>query len=196
MRSDVIFNNLYLGTCLRFGWCLNVIMILLLGDTSLIVWIWSNCGYGWLVDYTFDVVNIVWFPYLTCIGCYTEAYSILVEIYRYSSIRMTISAYDDRYRVDSMIFIMIPQWTPSWAIRSGSYFPILLQFFNWVILGCIDSHTIVSVEFTSNFLDIPIELYLSQWHMCSHSDISNRVFFLADDSLFLIGHPRALFFSH
>ena len=139
MGSDAIFNSLYLGRCLTFGWCLNVTMLFLLRDTSLIVWIWSNCGYGWLVDYTFDVVNTVWFPYLTCIKCYTRAYSILVEIYRYSSICMTISAYDDRCQVDSMIFIMIPQSSPSWAIRSSSYFPILLRFFNGVILGCIDS---------------------------------------------------------
>ena len=45
MRLDVIFKNLYLDRRLRFGWYLDVIMLFLLGDTSLMfdsiqLWIW------------------------------------------------------------------------------------------------------------------------------------------------------------
>ena len=35
MRLDVIFKNLYLDRRLRFGWYLDVIMLFLLGDASL-----------------------------------------------------------------------------------------------------------------------------------------------------------------
>ena len=36
MGSDVILDNPYLDRCLRFGWYLDVIMLFLLGDASLI----------------------------------------------------------------------------------------------------------------------------------------------------------------
>ena len=35
MGLDVVFDNPYLDKCLRFGWYLDVIMLFLLGDASL-----------------------------------------------------------------------------------------------------------------------------------------------------------------
>ena len=35
MGSDVVFDNLYLDRCLRSGWCLDIVMLLLLGVASL-----------------------------------------------------------------------------------------------------------------------------------------------------------------
>ena len=65
--------------------------------------------------------------------------------------------------------IMIPQWSFSWAIQLDLYFQILSRFCDGVISGRIDSHTFVLVEYMSDFLDIPIGVFLSQWPMCSRS---------------------------
>ena len=62
MGSDVIFDNPYLDKCLRFGWYLDVIMLLLLGYASLMFGSNSVVDMDdW--DYIFDDgwFDVVWF---------------------------------------------------------------------------------------------------------------------------------------
>ena len=71
MRSDVVFDSPYLDRYLRFGWYLDIIMLLLLGDASL------KFGPDLVVhmddrDYTFDDkwFKVIWFsdlPYIYAI---------------------------------------------------------------------------------------------------------------------------------
>ena len=75
MGSDVVFDNLYFDRCLRFGWYLDVIMLFLLGDASLMF------GPNSIVDmddwdYIFDDgwSNVVWFFNLPYIWCHIGAY--------------------------------------------------------------------------------------------------------------------------
>ena len=85
MGSNVIFYNPYLDRCLRFSWYLDIVMILLLGDASLMFGFdsamdlddWNHTlDSGW-----FDVVRFSDLPH---IRCHTGAYSVSVEIYRSS----------------------------------------------------------------------------------------------------------------
>ena len=90
-------------------WYLDVIMFLPLGDASLIFGSNSVVDMDdW--DYTFDDVwSDVWFSDLPHIRCHIGAYSVLVEIYRFSLIRMIIPTYE--IHVKLMIcfcFIVIP----------------------------------------------------------------------------------------
>ena len=95
MESNVVFDNPYLDRCLRFGWYLDIIMLFLLGNTSLtfrpnpVV----NLDY-W--DHTLDNgwFGVTWFHDLLHIWCHTRAYSVSVEIYGSSWSRMIISTYE------------------------------------------------------------------------------------------------------
>ena len=70
---------------------------------------------------------------------------LLVKIYIHSLIYMIFLTYE--MHVELMVhcyFIMIPQWSLSWAIHSDLHFSILTRFSNGIISGCIDFHTIAS----------------------------------------------------
>ena len=75
MGSDVAFDSPYLDRYLRFGWYLDIIMLLLLGDASLMF------GPDSVVDiddqdFTYDDewFDVVRFFDLPCIWCHTGAY--------------------------------------------------------------------------------------------------------------------------
>ena len=75
MESDVVFDNPYLDRYLGFGWYLDIIMLLFLGNVSLMF------GPNLVVDmddwdYTFDDEwsDVVWFFDLPYIWCHTGAY--------------------------------------------------------------------------------------------------------------------------
>ena len=53
MRSGIIFYSFYLGRCLRSGWYLDILMLLLLGDTTLMFRFVSAVDLGYW-DHTFD----------------------------------------------------------------------------------------------------------------------------------------------
>ena len=110
MVSDVIFDNLYLDRCLRFGRYLDVIMFFLLGDTLLMF------GSNSIVDmedwdYTFNVDDSMLFdfPIYRTSDVILGHISFLVEIYRSSWIHMILITYE--MHVKLMVhcyFIMIP----------------------------------------------------------------------------------------
>ena len=94
MRSDVIFNSPYLDRCLRFGWYLDIIMLLLLGDIPMIY------GPDLVVDMddwdcTFDDgwSDVCFFIYHTSDAIIGHI-SLSVEIYRSSWSYMIISTYE------------------------------------------------------------------------------------------------------
>ena len=75
------------------------------------------------------------------------------------------------------------------VILGHIFFSILTLFFDGVILGRIDSHTIVLVEHMLNFLDILIGVFSSHPPTCSHSS-SLVEYFLAKDKLTHFHHPQ------
>ena len=124
MRSDVIFDSPYLDRCLRFGWYLDIIMLLLLGDVSLMF------GPDSVVhmddrDYPFDDrwLDVTCFFDLSHIWCPIGVYSISDEIYRSSWSCMLISTYEvyTEKRTCSLYY-HIPQWSLSWATQPDPYF--------------------------------------------------------------------------
>ena len=111
MGSYVIFDNPYLDRCLRFGWYLDIIMLLLMGDTFLMF------GPSLVVDMddwdcTFDDgwSDVVWFFDLPYIWCDTRAY------FRFSwDLYTSIDLHDhthlrDTHRDDDLIVIL--SWSP------------------------------------------------------------------------------------
>ena len=65
MGLDVIFENLYLDKRLRFGWYLDLIMLFILGDASLMFGLDSSVDMDdW--DHTFNDgwFDVVWFSNL------------------------------------------------------------------------------------------------------------------------------------
>ena len=79
MGSDVIFDNLYLDRCLRSGWYLDVVMLLLLGVASLmfrsdsvVFGLPGSCVWWWMIWWHL----IFW---LSHIRCHTRAYSVSGE---------------------------------------------------------------------------------------------------------------------
>ena len=121
--------------------------------------------------------------------------SLLVEIYRSSWICMILLTY--KMHVELMVhcyFIMISQWSLSWAIHSNLHFSILTRFSDGVISECIDFHTIVSSWHMSDFLDILIGVFLSQSPTCSR--LSSLVgYFWADDRLTHFHNPSRVSLS-
>ena len=75
MRSDVVFDSPYLDRCLRFGWYLDIIMLLLLRDASLTFEPDSVMDMD-DQDCTFDDgwFDVVWFIDLPYIWFHTGAY--------------------------------------------------------------------------------------------------------------------------
>ena len=70
MRSDVIFDSLYLGRCLRFDWYLDVIMFSLLGEVFFMFRSDLDVTLGhtpsllrWSIFHWFDSLILSWFPY-------------------------------------------------------------------------------------------------------------------------------------
>ena len=114
MGSDVVFDSPYLDRYLKFGWYLDIILLLLLGDTSLMFgpdsvvdmddW---DCTFddGWS-----DVVRFFDLPY---VRCHTGAYfrsdwdlQVFMELHAYPHLRDT--------RRDDDLFIIL-SWYPSGA---------------------------------------------------------------------------------
>ena len=89
---------------------------------------------------------------------------------------------------DSMLS-NFPIYHTSDVILGHIFFSILTLLFDGVILGLIDSHTIVLVEHMLNFLDILIGVFSSQPPTCSHSS-SLVEYFLANDKLTNFHHPQ------
>ena len=104
MGSDVVLNNPYLDNYLGFGWYLNIIMLLLLGDAPLI------CGSDSAVDmddwdYTFDYewFDVVWFSNLSHILCHTRAYFLFGwDLYIFTGSHEPHHL-RDAYRVDDLL---------------------------------------------------------------------------------------------
>ena len=68
MELDVVFNSPYLDKCLRFGWYLDILMLLLLGDVFFMFGPDSIVDMDYW-DYTFDDgwSDVIWFfdlPYI------------------------------------------------------------------------------------------------------------------------------------
>ena len=74
MRSDVIFDSLYLGWCLGFGRYIDVVMFLLLGDASLMLGgdLVMDVDGCFILRMIFDAIQIF---ILLCINYLTGAYS-------------------------------------------------------------------------------------------------------------------------
>ena len=82
MRSDAIFNSLYLGWCLGFDWDVEIVLFLLLGNTYLmlggdLVMGVDNC---FILRMIFDVV---WLPILQWINYHIGVHSF-IEITSFS----------------------------------------------------------------------------------------------------------------
>ena len=124
MGSDVVFDSPYLDRYLRFGWYLDIIMLLLLGDTSLTFGLDSVVDLDdW--DYTFDdgwfeVIRFSDLPYIYAILGHI---SLSVEIFRSSWSHMILTTHGTH---DELIvycyLVVIPRWSLSWAIQLGSHF--------------------------------------------------------------------------
>ena len=124
MGLNVVFDNLYLDRCLRSGWYLDIIMLLLLEVTSLMfrsdstvfglpgswAWWWMIwCHLIFLIYHIFDVIlgHIL----------FRVRSKIFTELYACPHLRDV--CWDDwlvRY------FMMIPQWSLCGAIHPGPHF--------------------------------------------------------------------------
>ena len=71
------------------------------------VWIWFSCGYGWLglIHLIMDDLMSFDFRIYRTIWCHTRAYSVLVEIYRFSLIHIIIPNYD--MHVELMVYFLL-----------------------------------------------------------------------------------------
>ena len=142
MGSNVIFDNPYLDRCLRFGWYLDIIMLLLLGDVSLMfgpiqLRIWMT-GIAHLM---MDDPMLSNFSIYQTFDAALGHISVLVEICRSPLICMIILSYE--IHIELMIcfhFVLILQWSLSWVIQSGPHFLIfrcpLASSFKRLLLMC------------------------------------------------------------
>ena len=124
MGPDVVFDNPYLDKYLRFGWYLDITMLIFLGDTSLTfrpdsVVDLDDWGYtfddGW-----FEVIQFFDLPYIYAI---LRHISVSIEIYRSSWSHMILTTHEMHVKLIVYCYlIMIPYWSLSWAIKSRSHF--------------------------------------------------------------------------
>ena len=133
MELDVVFNSPYLDKCLRFGWYLDIIMLPLLGDTSL------TFGPNSVVDVDdWDCIfddgwpDVVWFFDLPYILCHTRAYSLSIEIYRSSWSCMFIPTY--KIHVKTMIYLLSYYDLLGESLLSHSVRPILFRCLDVIML--------------------------------------------------------------
>ena len=132
MELDVVFNSPYLDKCLRFGWYLDIIMLPLLGDTSL------TFGPNSVVDVDdWDCIfddgwpDVVWFFDLPYILCHTRAYSLSIEIYRSSWSCMFITTYEIHVETICLLSYHDP---PVESLLSHSVRPILFRRLDVIML--------------------------------------------------------------
>ena len=125
MRSDVVFDSPYLDRYLRFGWYLDIIMLFLLGDASLMFGPDSVVGLDYR-DHTFDDG---WFEVICFFLNYHTSGVILGHIpfwMRFTDLHRVarlspLTRYMPR-RGPIRYFIMILQWSLPWATQSGPHF--------------------------------------------------------------------------
>ena len=156
MGSDVVFDNLYLDKCLRFGWCLDIIMLLLLGVASLM------CRSDSIV---FELPRSrVWWEMIPChpifdlpyIRCQTGAYFVSGEIHGSSWICTFIITY--WIHTETLTCSLLFHHTsvgPLWihlAKSSRLGIGLLSCFIFWdTSLGCVD--LIWITEITCSMID-------------------------------------------
>ena len=158
MRSDVVFYSPYLDKCLRFGWYLDIIMLLFLGDVSLMFGLDSVVHMDDR-DYPFDDrwLDVTRFSNLSHIWCPSGVYSILDEIYRSSWSCMLISTYEvyTEKRTCSL-FYHIPRWSLSWATQPAHIFrhlDVVILLIRDTSLLMRQSDSIVDLDYGDQILD-------------------------------------------
>ena len=135
MRSDGIFDSLYLGRCLRFGWHMDVVLFLLLGDASLmlggdLVMDVDNCFIIWMI---FDAV---WPLILLCISYHTGAYSPFIWL-RWA-LTLSLDIFIDRRSLMEyveMISILVEHCWAHWRF-SWFWVPFAKNFWDGLVDYC------------------------------------------------------------
>ena len=126
MRSNVVFDSLYLDRCLRSSWYLDIVMLFLLGVISLMfrsdsvvfglpgscVWWWMICCHLilWFITYSMSYWGIFHFG---------RDLQIFTELHAYPNL------WDVRWD-DWLVhyFMMIPQWSLCGAIQPSPHFSV------------------------------------------------------------------------
>ena len=145
MGSDVVFGNPYLDKCLRFGWYLDITMLLLLGDISLMFRPNSVADMDDR-DCTFDDgwSNVVWFFWSTIyLMPYWGIFPFWLRFINLHGLHDHLHLWDTHQ--DDDLFVNL-SWSPSGAAFG--------PFSHAHIFWCLDVLMILLLRYTFWYVDL------------------------------------------